>query len=74
MKKSELTEGDWEVAKQRAETLSDDYGIGIVGRLLTKGELLKDIEIRGEIGELYVESQKEFLRWLVTSVKQRYEQ
>ena len=39
---SELTEGDWKVAKERAKSLSEGYGIGMIGRLLTKKELLKD--------------------------------
>jgi len=72
MKMSELTKADWEVAKKRAESLSEDYGIGMVGRLLTKKDLLDEIDQQTDVGRVYAESQKEFLRWLVKRVGQDY--
>jgi len=61
----ELTKSDWEVAKDRAESLSEGYGIGMIGKLFTKKDLLKEIEQQTDIGKVYAQSQKEFLKWLV---------
>lgn len=63
MKEIQITDEDWKVIEKRAEELPDNFHIGILGEVLSKDELLKNIYDRTEIGEAYVKMQYRFIRW-----------
>lgn len=63
MKEIEITEGEWEVIEKRAEELPDNFHIGILGKVLSKPELIENIKDRTPEGEAYVKMQLKFIRW-----------
>ena len=63
MKEIEITPEDWEVIEKRAEELPDNFHIGILGIVLSKSELLTNIQDRTPAGEAYVKMQLKFIKW-----------
>lgn len=63
MKEIEIADEDWEVIERRAEELPANFHIGILGVVLSKEELLQNINDRTELGEAYVRMQLKFIKW-----------
>lgn len=63
MKEIEITDEDWEVIEKRAEELPNNFHIGLLGEVLSKDDLLRNIHDRTEFGEAYVRMQLRFIRW-----------
>lgn len=63
MKEIQITEEDWKVIEDRAEELPDNFHIGMLGAVLSKEELLRNIRDRTELGEAYVRIQLRFIKW-----------
>lgn len=58
-----IDEGDWKVVEKRAESISNNIRIGILGNLYNKKELLTEIRKRSDVGKVYAEMQKEFIKF-----------
>lgn len=65
MKEIEISDEEWEVIEKRAEELPDNFHIGLLGEVLSKDELLRNIHDRTPSGEAYVRMQLRFIRWAV---------
>ena len=63
MREIEITEDEWKVIETRAEELPNNFHIGILGEVLSKDDLLKNIRDKTPIGEAYVKMQLRFIRW-----------
>ncbi len=58
-----IDEEYWKVVEKRAERVSDNIRIGILGNLYSKQELLEEVRNRSDVGRIYAEMQKEFTKF-----------
>lgn len=68
MREIQITDADWEVIEKRAEELPDNFHIGILGEVLSKEDLLRNIHDKTKIGEAYVRMQFNFIKWAAKRV------
>jgi len=63
MKRIELSEDEWKVIEERAKELPKGFYIGILGKSLSKEELISSIKERNDIGKAYAKMQYQVMRW-----------
>ena len=63
-----IKEEDWKVAEERLKTMPNNLKLGIFSKSYSKQELILEVQNRTEVGEAYVEMQKEFIKWLVKQI------
>ncbi len=63
MKDIEITEEDWNVVEKRAEQLPENFHIGMLGEVLSRNDLLDNIQNKTPVGEAYVRMQLKFIKW-----------
>ncbi len=69
MKKEEIPETFWRIAKARFEKMPSHLRLIIGANSLTKEEILNEIEKRSEVGKLLVKMQLEYLKFLKKTQK-----
>ena len=66
-----IPDDDWKVVEARLETMPEEMRIGILSRVLTKQELVKEVKERTEIGHSYAHMQLRFINMGVSMKKQK---
>ncbi|MDZ4226634.1 MAG: hypothetical protein U1B79_00820 [Candidatus Pacearchaeota archaeon] len=65
----DISQEDWTIVEARLETMPEEMTIGILSSILTKRQLIKEVNDRSEIGIAYASMQLRFIRWLLQESK-----
>lgn len=60
-----ITDEDWMIVEARLETMPEEMSLGILSTVLTKRDLMKQVNERTEIGISYASMQLRFIKWLL---------
>jgi len=65
MKPADITEDEWKVIEARIMAMPETIHIGILGRLLTKEDIIEEVKKRSKRGVTIALTQLEYLKWCI---------
>ena len=60
-----FSEEDWKVTEKRLMSMPDSFSIGFNCKSFNKDELIIEVKNKTEFGEIYVDMQIGFIKWLL---------